>query len=163
MSHSSEILLLLFILYLGISFGAGLYEARLVIPQWFPGSVKSGYRVNITAMQELDSGRKFWAFVTTIPLTLLTLVNLVLAWQSQLPAHAWWLAAALITLIERAGTFSFFIPTIIKFQKADQLVSYRLSRLVASWISLNYVRNVLTLAAWACAMRAFFLYEVSSQ
>lgn len=76
--------------------------------------MESGYRVNMKAMHEVDSGRKFWAFVTTGPLTLLTLANLIIAWQSQSTGRDWWLAAALITLIERTGTFSFFIPTVIK-------------------------------------------------
>lgn len=105
-------------------------------------------------MQEIDSGRKFWAFVTTIPLTLLTLTNLVFAWQSQLPKHDWWLAAALITLVERIGTFTFFIPTAITLQKADSLPAGRVSHLTTAWIRLNYLRNGLNLLALVFALLA---------
>jgi hypothetical protein len=159
MSHIAEILLSLFILNLGTAFGAGLYETKIIIPQWFPKSTGSGYYVNTEAMRELDTGRKFWAFVTTVPLTLLTLANLIVAWQSQQPRHTWWLAAALVMLIERIGTFSFFIPIAIKLQKADELPSSNVSRLVASWIGLNYIRSALTLIAWVSALRAFSLCE----
>ncbi|AKD54666.1 anthrone oxygenase family protein [Spirosoma radiotolerans] len=155
MSPIAAFLLALFILNLGTAFGAGLYETRIVLPLWFCKSAESGYHVNTKAMHELDTGRTFWAFVTTGPLTLLTLANLVIAWQSQAMGHDWWLAAALITLTERIGTFSFFIPTVIKLQKADELPPPTVSRLITSWIRLNYVRNGLTLLACLAALRAF--------
>ncbi|GAB3507886.1 hypothetical protein GCM10027341_43080 [Spirosoma knui] len=155
-----ELLLPLFILNLGVAFGAGLYETKIILPLWFPKSAGSGYRVNTQAMTETDSGRKFWAFVTTIPLTLLTLANLAFAWQSQPPVQDWWLAAALITLLERIGTFSFFIPTAIKLQTADRLPSSQVSRLVGLWLNFNYLRNALTLLAWLCALKAFWLTTV---
>lgn len=157
MSYLPEILLILFILNLGTAFGAGLYETRVVLPLWFQKSAVDGYLVNADAMREIDSGRQFWALVTTIPLTLLTLANLVYAWQSQLPDHDLWLAAALIALVERIGTFAFFIPTAIKLQKADQLPPDTASRLVRSWVGANYARNALTLVALTAAIVAYGL------
>ncbi|GAB2566013.1 anthrone oxygenase family protein [Spirosoma areae] len=157
MAHLPQILVSLFILNLGTAFGAGLYETKIILPQWFPKSTESGYRVNTQAMRDIDTGRKFWAFVTTGPLTLLTVINLVFAWQSQQPGSTWWLAAALITLIERIGTFSFFIPTAIKLQQADNRPASSVTRLVSSWIGFNYVRNALTLIAWVLALIALSL------
>ena len=154
MTHWPEILLVLFSINLGTAFGAGIYETKIVIPLWFCKSTEGIYSVNGAAMRDIDTGRKFWAFVTTIPLTLLTLMNLIYAWQSQPPQHGWWLAAVLITLIERIGTFSFFIPTAIKLQKADSLPAFRASRLVGLWIRSNYVRNALNLIAWVFALLA---------
>ena len=71
-----DILLWLFVINHGIAFGAGLYEQRMMLPLWFNRSSESGIRVNSAAMRSTDSGRQFWAFVTTVPLTLLTLANL---------------------------------------------------------------------------------------
>ena len=54
-------LLWLFIIFLGTAFGAGFYESRVVVPMWTsdpPASLASP-----------DSGHRFWAFVTTGPLT----------------------------------------------------------------------------------------------
>lgn len=154
MNQLTELLLALFILNLGIAFGAGLYETRIVLPLWFPKSPYLMYRVNTEAMRSIDPGRKFWGFVTTGPLTLLTLANLFAAWQSPEPVHDWWLGAALLTLAERMGTFAFFIPTAIKLQKADQLPAESSSRLVMTWVRSNYFRNALTLIAWLLALKA---------
>lgn len=154
MTHWPEILLILFIVNLGMASGAGIYETKIVIPLWFRKSTGVGYSVNTAAMHELDTGRKFWVFVTTVPLTLLTLTNLVLAWQSQSSMHDWWLAAVLVTLIERIGTFTFFIPTAIALQKADSLPASRVSRLARLWIGSNYIRNGLNLIALIFALLA---------
>ena len=74
-----DLLLWLFVINHGIAFGAGLYEQRVILPQWFSRSSESGIRVNSAAMRRTDTGRRFWTFVTTVPLTLLTLANLVAA------------------------------------------------------------------------------------
>ncbi len=154
MNQLSELLLTLFSMNLGIAFGAGLYETKMILPQWFPRLSTGGYGVDTVAMTQLESGRTFWAFVTTGPLTLLTLVNLYLAWQSTGPVHDWWLAAGLITLLERIGTFTFFIPTAIKLQQADQLRLTEQSRLVALWKNANWVRSLLNLLGWLLALKA---------
>jgi len=147
-----EILLWLFIINLGTAFGAGLYETRIILPQWFikkPG----GYSVNSKAMNETDTGRKFWGMVTTIPLTLLTIANLVVALQSGGQRHNWWLAASLIILVERIGTFAFFIPTAIKLMRAENLSQSKITSLVSLWMQLNYVRNTLTLIGLLVALK----------
>lgn len=147
----AEILLWLFILNLGTAFGAGLYETRIVLPQWFKKTPDGRYIVNHQAMTETDTGRKFWGMVTTMPLSLLTIANLIVAWQSDAPRHDWWLVAGLIVLVERIGTFAFFIPTAIKLSKAV-LDAGKTSGTVAWWLRLNYVRNALTLMGWLAAL-----------
>jgi len=139
------VLLWLFIIFLGIAFGAGLYESRVVVPMWTsdpPASLASP-----------DSGHRFWAFVTTGPLTLLTVANLVAALQTQGPARAWWLTAAIVTLVERAATFGYFIPTIIRLQRTPTLTQTAVRTALARWVRLNYVRNTLTLVAWIAALK----------
>ena len=138
-------LLWLFIIFLGVAFGAGLYESRVVVPMWTrdpPASLASP-----------DSGHRFWAFVTTGPLTLLTVANLVAALQTQGPARAWWLTAAIVTLVERAATFGYFIPTIIRLQRTPTLTQTAVRVALARWVRLNYVRNTLTLVAWIAALK----------
>lgn len=149
----SSIVLLLFIINLGIAFGAGLYEARIVLPMWF--TRRDGqYAIDHQAMQQTDVGRKFWAFVTTVPLTLLTLANLFLAFNAGTTPHGLWLAAACIAFVERVATFTFFIPTAIRFQRSDEKPVPNVSRLIERWQGFNYVRNALTLAAWIVALLA---------
>ncbi|MES2773742.1 MAG: DUF1772 domain-containing protein [Bacteroidota bacterium] len=148
-----EILLWLFIINLGIAFGAGLYETRIILPQWFTKSPGTGFQLNAKAMNETDTGRKFWGMVTTMPLTLLTIANLVTAIQSVGLRHDWWLASALIVLVERLGTFVFFIPTAIKLMRAEAPASSKTSGQIALWVRMNYVRNLLTLIGWLLALK----------
>jgi hypothetical protein len=159
MSQFSEICLWLFVLNLGTAFGAGLYETRIVLPQWFSPTADGGYQVNGNGMQASDTGRRFWGMVTTLPLTLLTLTNLAAAWQAPAPRQTWWLAAALLTLLERLGTFGFFIPAALRLERSAALPAATVSRQVAWWLRLNYGRILLTLLAWLAALKALTLLQ----
>ena len=152
----TEILLVSFIINLGIALGAGLYEIRIVLPLWFH-KANGNYQVNVEAMRNIDTGRKFWGFVTTIPLTLLTIVNLVFACKAAAPLYGWWLSATFIILLERIGTFIFFIPTAIKLQKGENLPVSKTSSTIFWWVRINYVRNALTFAALLIALKAFLV------
>ena len=69
-TSTSTILLWLFVINLGIAFGAGLYEHRIVVSRWLNVSPESGTHWNAAVVRQDDTGRRFWAFVTTVPLTL---------------------------------------------------------------------------------------------
>ena len=45
------------------------------LPQWFSKSEKSGFRVNSEAMRQTNTGLRFWAYVTTVPICLRTLAR----------------------------------------------------------------------------------------
>ena len=142
------VLLWLWIIFLGTAFGAGLYESRVVVPLWTSAPPAS--------LASPDAGRRFWAMITTGPLTLLTIANLVAALQSHAPGRAWWLIAALVTLAERVATFGYFIPTIIRLGRGTSNDS-TLRRALQRWVRLNYVRNAMTLVAWIAALRVLSL------
>jgi hypothetical protein len=156
-AYVREILLCLFVINLGIAFGAGLYEQRIILPQWFVRTSDSAIRVDGAAIRSTDTGRRFWAFVTTIPLTLLTLANLVVAWESEGPRHEWWLAAAMITLVGRIITFSYFIPTALQLMRAETFPSAKAEAMASQWMTLNYARAALGLIAWVAALKALSL------
>ena len=157
-NYIPEILLWLFVINLGIAFGAGLYEQRIIWPQWFSRS-ESGIRVNSGAMWTTDTGRRFWLSVTTVPLTLLTLASLVAAWQSQGPRRPWWLGAAVITLLERIGTLSYIIPMALQLmrEREDALPAAKAGAMASLWMALNRVRSALALIGWLAALRALSL------
>src|SRR6266702_2177291 len=131
----ARIVLWLFVINLGIVFGAGLYEARIVVPLWASSPPES--------LRSPDSGRRFWAFVTTIPLTLLTLASLVAAWHAPAPRRESWLVAAVVILVERIATFSYFIPTMLRLQRAA-LPPADVRARVSLWARLNYLRSAIT-------------------
>jgi hypothetical protein len=153
--RTATILLWLFVMNLGIAFGAGLYEARIALPRWIVSSPNSETHWNAAAAREDDTGIRFWAFVTTGPLTLLTLANLVAAWRAQAPLRRWWLGASLIALADRVLTAGYFIPTMVGLMAAPDSPESVASAVL--WQSLNYLRHVILLAAWVAALKAFSL------
>jgi hypothetical protein len=74
---------------LGIVFGAGIYEARISVARWIGPSHVSGPGWHADEARRDDTGRRFWGFTTTGPLTLLTVANLWAAWQSSPPIRMW--------------------------------------------------------------------------
>ena len=84
-----KVSLWLFVINLGTAFSAGIYESRVVVPRW-----------QNTAPQEWpNTGLDFWVYMTTVPLTLLTLANLVAAWLDQGPRRYWWLGASVVSVV----------------------------------------------------------------
>jgi hypothetical protein len=53
-------LLWMFILNLGIAFGAGLYEHRIVVPTWLSPSPDGGRRWHADAVRRDDTSRRLW-------------------------------------------------------------------------------------------------------
>lgn len=151
---TATILLWLFVINLGVAFGAGLYEHRIVVPHWItPGD--AGAHWNAEAVRRDDTGLRFWAFVTTGPLTLLTLANLFAGWKASGAVRGWWLAAAVVVLVDRVLTFSYFIPTMVGLMNAaDSPASVAVA---TRWASLNYLRHALVLCGWLAALKAFAL------
>jgi len=155
-----KVLLWLFVINLGIAFGAGLYEARIEFPQWLIYSVDSGYRWSAEAARQANTGLRFWVYVTTVPLTLLTLANLVAAWRAEGTFRGWWLGAAVVALADRIFTFSYFVPTMIKLQGDVDLSASEAVAMALRWGQLNHLRHIIVLVAWVAALKAFSLINV---
>jgi hypothetical protein len=152
-----DTLLWLFVVVSGIAAGAGLYELRVNVPRWFTSSGGAGLAVDVGAIRADDSGRRFWAFVTTGPLSLLTLAALAAAWNPATAQDRWWLAAAGIMLVERIGTFAYFIPTLLAIMQARGPAAGPAGLTARRWMQLNYVRAALACAGWLAALRALSL------
>ena len=142
-----RVLLWLFVVDLGIAFGAGIYESRVVVPRW----------ENAPPQTWPNTGLEFWVYVTTVPLTLLTLANLVAGWLDRGPRRYWWLGAVAIIVVERIATFSYFIPTMIWLMGTEDLPEAEVSATLSQWLLLDYGRHVLTLAGWLAALKALSL------
>jgi hypothetical protein len=151
----SEVLLWLFVLNLGVVFGAGIYEARISVARWSGTThgMAPGWHPE-EALRD-DTGRRFWALTTTVPLTLLTLANLWVAWQCSGPIRTWWLAAALAALADRVCTFAYFIPRMVGLLRVTDSPEARAD--MTQWAHLNYVRLLLVLLAWLAALQTFAL------
>lgn len=153
----TEILLWLFVINLGIAFGAGLYESRITVPQWISFSPEADYRWNAETAREANVGLRFWVYVTTVPLTLLTLASLVAAWWTPDEVRIWWLGAAAAALVDRVMTFAYFIPTMLKLMRNSILSESETAAKALQWVKLGYLRHTATLVAWVAALKAFSL------
>lgn len=98
----TDLLLWLFVIDLGIAFGAGLYEQRMIVP-----------------------------------------------------SRHWWLGAAVISLVERIGTFAYFIPTALKLMRTENNPDSAAA--ASQWMRLNLLRAALGLAAWLAALKSLSL------
>jgi hypothetical protein len=146
---ASFALLLLFVINLGIVVGAGFYEQRVVVPVWASAPPRS--------LLSPESGLRFWVYVTTGPLTLLTIANAVAATQAPQPLRFWWLIAVVIIAFERVATFGYFVPTIMRLAR-DQNAPPDIARArFARWVVLNYARNIASLVAWLVALKALLM------
>lgn len=157
----TTVALWLFVINLGIAFGAGVYEHRIVVSRWIRSSPEAGAHWNADAARQDDTGRRFRAFVSTMPLTLLTLANLFLAWRSAGAVRGWWLAAALAALADRVFTFSYFIPTMVGLMRAPD--SPESAATATRWANLNYLRHAIVLAAWLAGLKAFAVFHQQHQ
>ena len=141
-----SILLWLFVINLGIACGAGLYEARVVIPGW----------ADIPPKNWPNTGLMFWVYVTTVPLTMLTVTNLIAAWMDRGPRRGWWLSAAVVVLLERIATFSYFIPAMIRLT-GSELAEAEVRAALSQWLLFNHGRHVLTISGWLMALKGLSL------
>jgi hypothetical protein len=154
--RSQTIWLWLLVVFVGIQFGAGLYEKLAVVPLW----------ADVSANQVLDrmkdsgmwnAGRLFWPFVSP-PVAVLAVVNLILAWRSTASNRRWWLAGAALMCVYAAVSYSFFVPQMLMLQASDGTWSdNRIESLIDWWIGLNYLRMAIGAAGWLCALRALSL------
>lgn len=152
----SRVLLWLFVINLGVALGAGLYEGRIVFSNWLVSSPESGLHWNAEAVRLDNTGVRFWVFVTTVPLTLLTLANLISAWRAVSPLRGWWLAAGIFALADRIFTFSYFIPTMVGLMEAPD--SSESIATATQWANLNYVRHAIVLTALLLSLKAFSVF-----
>lgn len=147
----------LLVVFTGIAFGAGIYEARVEVPQWF--GITDGVIVwEAATAAAADPGLKFWAFVTTGPITILTLISLWFAWKSTGTIKKWWIMTALFLLIDRAMTFGYFIPTMAELMTGT-VAQMDAVRIAQQWQAMNVVRLVASGASFFAAIR--LLVEMS--
>jgi len=141
----------LLVIFTGIAFGAGVYEARVALPQWL--TTVNGVTVwHADIAKAADPGLNFWAYVTTGPITLLTLVSLVMVWKTQGPIKRWWLITLFFLLIDRTMTFGYFIPTMTELM-SDKLSVTDAVHTAQQWARLDVVRLVASGLSYVAAIR----------
>jgi len=149
----------LFAIVLGITFGAGIYEARIVVPDWIQSSEMYW---NAEAANHSNTGIRFWVFVTSIPLTILTVVSIIYTFKSKGELKKWLGLATGAALIDRIMTFGYFVPTMISLMEYGNSQEKEIVDSAIFWSNFNYVRIAVVFLAWLAAMKAFSVYYRNS-
>lgn len=153
--QAGEVLLWLFVIWVGIQFGAGLYEKQIVVPQWStvpPDEVGEA----LSRSGQESSALRFWAFISP-PVALLALVNAITAWYAVGRRRNWWLAASVIMIVYSIFTYIYFVPRMIWLWQAETLPASEVESAVFWWVRLNYVRMIIGACGWLAALRALSL------
>jgi hypothetical protein len=148
------IALALLLLTVVLSTGGGLYEVLVVYPNWKHSRDAAELKANLQSSGQNYAGTRFWPLASPLQ-GLLAIVNLILAWRYDGPAHGIWLASAILIFVTRVITFSYFIPVMLnKLMKADKVPPDQLPGIIKRWVGLSPLRLVseavvLFLGAWA--------------
>jgi hypothetical protein len=88
----------------------------------------------------MNAGKKFWPLVSPAQ-ALLSIINLIMAYNYTGPAHNYWLAAAIIIFVTRVITFAYFIPVMIKYiMQPEKVEATKLKAIVNRWTGLSPLR-----------------------
>jgi hypothetical protein len=155
---TARVVLFLFLINLGVAFGAGLYESVVVLPGWLWADTNGRFHWNSAAAVGDNPGLRFWIFASTIPLTLLAGTNLWIAWRRCEGAlRNWWMTGAVLSLLDRMMTILYFIPVMIALMGSGDTPDAAAS--AQRWINLNNVRLLLVFGAWMAAFRTLTLAQ----
>lgn len=155
---TARVVLFLFLINLGVAFGAGLYESVVVLPGWLWADTNGRFHWNSAAAVGDNPGLRFWIFASTIPLTLLAGTNLWIAWRRCEGAlRNWWMTGAVLSLLDRMMTILYFIPVMIALMGSGDTPDAAAS--AQRWINLNNVRLLLVFGAWMAAFRTWTLAQ----
>lgn len=146
-----KVVIWLLVLFTGVALGAGIYEIRVMVPQWL--STVNGVTVWHAEMaKSADPGLNFWAFVTTGPITLLTLLSALLVWKTKGSVRRWWFVVLAFLLVDRAMTFGYFIPTMVELMDG-KLAQADAVRTAQQWANLDIVRLLASAGSFVAAIK----------
>jgi len=156
-SFAAAVVLLLLIM-LGMEIGAGLYEARVVVPTWTqdPQAAFKFWKPNPEFA--LSPGPRWWMFTT--PFTgLLGLCTLLLAGSFEAERRTLLRMGSGLVVLLTIGTFVYFVPNLLFLQgsKVLTLDPAEARAQAALWSKLNWVRAAGYVAAWLAIIRAVSL------
>jgi hypothetical protein len=146
----------LLVIFVGVQFGAGLYEKQAIVPLW-ANAAPDQVLDQIRASGMWTASRAFWPFVSPA-VAGLAVVNLVVARRSPAVLRRWWLAAAALMAAYAAFSYGYFVPQMLMLQSSGGAWPVeRVASLVDWWTGLNYLRMVIGAAGWLCALQALSL------
>jgi len=130
----------------------------VIYPNWKHDVNPNTLRAKLESSGQMNAGKKFWPLFSPAQV-LLSIVNIVLAYNYTGPAHTYWLIAAIIIFVSRVITFSYFIPVMIKYiMQPEKVEATKLKAIVKSWTSLSPLRLLPEFVAGALLIAALMQF-----
>jgi len=154
----SRIILGLFVVLLGCDIGAGIYEARIVVPLWAGGVPETLRQGDPFGRVAIDAGVRFWAYITSA-VALAAIVALVASFWAPAAWRRWQAASAILELATVTSTLFYFRPTLVHlFMKHGAgMTGQEIQARVRRWITFSHVRIAVSLVTWFVALNALRL------
>jgi len=154
----ARITLWLFVIALGLDLGAGVYEARIVVPLWAGGVPATLAEGNPFGRVAIDAGMRFWAYMTS-GVALLAILSLVFGIRTPASQRAWRTFAAIAELVVVATTLLYFRPTLVRLFMGHGagLSTSAIESIVHRWVFWSRLRIAVSFIAWCAALRALTL------
>src|SRR5262249_3783392 len=137
----------------GLALGAGVFELRVIIPQWAAQPTAKEIAEAIERSGHAASGKKFWAMVGPLVLPV-TAANLVAALRSSGPRRLWWLGASPTVRALGVGTAGYSGRTLHRGQDPDGVPDAGGRAVAKGRVELDYVRVAIGVGAWFAGLRA---------
>lgn len=155
----AKTLLWAFTILMGLDLGAGLYEARVNVAGWSTAIVDRTPDGDAYMRFAPRAGDRWWMFLTPL-LAIVTIATLIAGLRTSGAARRWIIGSAALELLVVVSTFAWFVPNIIQLMSHFRdLPPDAVASKARAWVSLNWVRAVLTMAAWLGALKAMTLSE----
>jgi hypothetical protein len=156
-AFGEQLFLGVFIFSVGLGIGGGLYETRVVYPDWTRDPDPQTLGAKLISSGQARAGRRFWPFVSPASM-LLALFNLYLAWQQTGSLRKIWFASAMVIVVKSISTYSYFAPTMMKtLERAEKMDRSILRQTVRTWAALSPLRVIAELFAWTSGLWALIL------
>jgi hypothetical protein len=156
---TEQILLGAFIFSVGMGIGGGVYETRVVYPNWTKEPTPNGLGAKLISSGQAGAARRYWPLISPTS-ALLALLNAFPAWHQIGLVRTLWLTSSVSIIIKSAGTYGYFVPTYIRrIAKPEKIEIMALRRVVRTWTNLSPLRVVVETFSWITGIWALMILK----
>jgi hypothetical protein len=156
---TDQILLCAFIFSVGIGIGGGVYETRVVYPNWNREPTPDGLGEKLVSSGQARAARRYWPLISPTS-ALLAVLNAFLAWHQIGLVRTLWLTSSILIIVKRSGTYGYFVPTYIhRIAKPEGMDTTALLRVVRTWTILSPLRVLIETLSWITGIWALVILK----